>query len=488
MLQPYRTISLYFYLIVVTLVLSFAAASSVVFWQETKINEGRDRNADFHVPTIRHAVAFKEAIFQFETVALEHVTGRTLHSRPEHDESRLLWQHGTGLVYEGRKRLDAIIALQSTFGGPEFARTLDKVGTEVELLEALLEDQVGQNDVVAAPQISKTLHGVILSLHQLEKLHAIAFSETNREIAADIRRRNVIVFPTALIILICGLLGLTYLVGQARSALGRLEEADRALKGLNQDLEQRVEQRTVELRAAQDQLVRKERLAAVGQVTGTVSHELRNPLGAIRSGIDALAKLVGPADQRLTRIVELLDRSERRCDRVIGDLLDFARVRELDRQPTRIDEWLGALLDEQNLPRRVTLRRRLSSRVEVPFDRDRIERALRNVLQNACHAIEAVENDDEAVEHFLTVTTCVRDGWLEISVADTGAGIEPDKRARVFEPLFTTKSFGVGLGLPMVKQTLEQHGGSVQLREAPKRGTEVVLTLPLSETQQGAAA
>ncbi len=486
MLQPYRTISLYFYLIVATLVLSFAGASSVLFWQENKINERRDRNAAFHVPTIRHAVAFKEAVFEFETVALEHVTGTRLHSGSEHNDSRILWQHGIGLIYEVRRRVESIVALQASFGGPEFARTLDKVGAEVELLATALEAPHEQSDAAAARQVSGVLHAVILSLNQLEKLHAIAFWENNRQIAADIRRRNVIVFPTALVILICGLLGLAYLAGQTRSALVRLAETDRALKDLNQNLENRVEQRTAELQATQDQLVRKERLAAVGQVTGTVSHELRNPLGAIRSGIDAMKKLVQPADSILNRIVDLLDRSERRCDRVIGDLLDFARVRELERQPTRIDEWIGALLNEETLPKHVSLRRQLHSDASLAFDRDRIERALRNVIQNACQAMEA--DSDLADDHHLTVATRVTEGLLEISVTDTGVGIEPENRAKVFEPLFSTKSYGVGLGLPMVKQTMEQHGGSIEIREAPGRGTVVVFTLPLTESQQGAAA
>ncbi|MDH3475011.1 MAG: ATP-binding protein, partial [Rhodospirillales bacterium] len=249
------------------------------------------------------------------------------------------------------------------------------------------------------------------------------------------------------------------------------------------------EERTAELREAQDRLVRKERLAAVGQVTGTVSHELRNPLGAIRSGIDAMKKLAEAADPRMARIIALLDRSERRCNRVIADLLDFTRVRELELHPTRVDDWLGALLDEQNLPPQVTLRRQLGSGAELPLDRDRIERALRNVIENACHAMEAAaERDGRAEEHHLTVAARAEEGRLEISVADTGVGIAADERAKVFEPLFSTKSFGVGLGLPMVKQTLEQHGGNVEIRTDLERGTEVVLWLPLSESQRGAAA
>ena len=489
MLHPYRKISLYTYFIVAILVVSFAGASAVLFWQESRISESRDRNAAFHVPTIRHAATVKEALFEFETDTLEHITDTKLHAEGQIDDDHLLWAHGKRLIYTTRKELDSINALQAAFGGGQFDSTLDKIGAEFGVLASSIEAGAERSGTVVLQDISQTLRALILSLNQLEKLHVIAYAELNRLLVSDIRRRNATVFPIAVGILICGLIGLAYLTTQTRNALGRLEEADRALKILNQELEQRVEERTAELREAQDRLVRKERLAAVGQVTGTVSHELRNPLGAIRSGIDAMKKLAEAADPRMARIIALLDRSERRCNRVIADLLDFTRVRELELHPTRVDDWLGALLDEQNLPPQVTLRRQLGSGAELPLDRDRIERALRNVIENACHAMEAAaERDGRAEEHHLTVAARAEEGRLEISVADTGVGIAADERAKVFEPLFSTKSFGVGLGLPMVKQTLEQHGGNVEIRTDLERGTEVVLWLPLSESQRGAAA
>jgi signal transduction histidine kinase len=489
MLHPYRKISLYTYFIVATLVVSFAGASAVLVRQEAKINESGDRNAAFHVPTIRHVADVKEALLEFETHMLEHATDAQLNSGTEDHDDHLLWSHGNRLLYVIRKELDSIIGLQTAFGGAQFDKTLDKFGKEFSVLALSIEAGAEQSDTIQPQDMPETLRALILSLDQLERLHVIAYAQVNRRIESDIRRRNATVYPIAVGILICGLIGLAYLTRQTRNALGRLEEADRALKVFNQDLEQRVEERTAELRGAQDQLVRKERLAAVGQVTGTVSHELRNPLGAIRSGIDAMKKFHESADPRMARIIALLDRSERRCNKVIADLLDFTRVRELELHPTRVDDWLGALLDEQNLPPQVTLRRQLRSGVELPLDRDRIERALRNVIENACHAMEATaERDGGAEEHHLTVATRAAEGRLEISVADTGVGIAADERAKVFEPLFSTKSFGVGLGLPMVKQTLEQHGGSVEIRGNAERGTEVVLWLQLSESQQGAAA
>lgn len=110
----------------------------------------------------------------------------------------------------------------------------------------------------------------------------------------------------------------------------RRKQAEDGLKQLNEELEQRVETRTAELRAAQEELVRKERLAALGQLAGTVSHELRNPLGAMRTSIVAIKRLAHGANPILKSSVEIVDRSITRCDNIIADLLDYSRVRELE--------------------------------------------------------------------------------------------------------------------------------------------------------------
>ena len=178
-----------------------------------------------------------------------------------------------------------------------------------------------------------------------------------------------------------------------------------------------------------------------------------------------------------------------RCDNIIGDLLDYSRLRPLERESTDADDWLASLLDEYQLPSGVTLRRELASDARLTIDDDRLRRALINVIDNACQAMVGPGiNSDGEREHILTVAATEAAGRCEIAIDDTGSGIARDDQKRIFEPLYSTKSFGVGLGLPMVKQIMEQHGGGVRINSEAGHGTEVVLWLPLRASEQGAAA
>jgi PAS domain S-box-containing protein len=260
------------------------------------------------------------------------------------------------------------------------------------------------------------------------------------------------------------------------------------IRRLNEDLEARVEARTAELRAAQEELVRKERLAALGQLTGTVSHELRNPLGAMRTSLAAIRKLARGGDPILERSVEIVDNSITRCDSIIGDLLEYSRVRDLAPVATVVDDWLDTLLDEYDLPPGIVLRRELLAEAELALDRDRLRQVVNNLLDNACQAVTPPDEKASGdAERLITVATRPAGAAVELSVSDTGPGIPPEDAEKVFEPLYSTKAFGVGLGLPLVRQITEQHGGRIEVDRSVKRGTRMVLWLPL-EADLGTAA
>ena len=256
--------------------------------------------------------------------------------------------------------------------------------------------------------------------------------------------------------------------------------AETELARYREHLEELVGERTRKLQKAQGELVRKERLATLGQLTATVSHELRNPLGAMRPSLYIIEKNSDSNDARVQQAIERIDRNIDRCDRIIDELLDFTRITELHLNATRIDEWLELLIDEQLIPADIHVEKNLSLKdVELPIDRDRLRRAVINVVENACHAMLEHEQSLKARKGSrLDIATGSREGRVEIVISDSGPGIPEELREKIFEPLFSTKSFGVGLGMPAVKQIMQQHGGGIEIDTAAGHGTRITLWLP----------
>ena len=238
-----------------------------------------------------------------------------------------------------------------------------------------------------------------------------------------------------------------------------------------------------DLHTAQEDLLRQERLATLGQLTATVSHELRNPLGAMRPSLYIIRKRLPLEDIRLQQAIERVERGITRCDHIIDELLDFTRIDTLHRQPISLDIWLGELLDEQTVPEGISLHRKFAlPEVMLSIDPDRLRRAVINVYDNACQAMTSeVESRPAHLDACLTVTTQATAGRVELTFIDNGPGIPSDVLPKVFEPLFSTKNFGVGLGLPTVKQIMQQHEGGLEIDTEVGRGTRIVLWLPLSQ-------
>ena len=250
------------------------------------------------------------------------------------------------------------------------------------------------------------------------------------------------------------------------------------------ELARRVEERTAELRATQGELVRKERLSALGQLTATMAHELRNPLSAIRNTLFAVKETAASKGIDLERPLTRVERSVARCDRIINDLLDYTRVKELHLAEITPDPWIEEVLSEQRLPAGIALEHHLAADCTIAIDPERVRRVLINLIDNAAQAMP-----EDARERKITVTTAlVDDGHFEFVVADTGGGIPADVLPKVFEPLFSTKSFGTGLGLPMVKQIIEQHGGTITIASEVGKGTQVTVRLKRLAQKKGIAA
>jgi len=289
------------------------------------------------------------------------------------------------------------------------------------------------------------------------------------------RTREGRCFPVELNTRLIDLAGRPAMLGIARDITDR--KRVEAIQARHRDhLEELVRERTEALEDAHQQLLRKERLAALGQLIATVSHEMRNPLGTVRTCFYTLRERLPGDDPDLERILKRADRNIQRCDRIIQELLDYTRAPSLQRQRTDLDRWLHALLDEYELPKGVELDRRFAAGAEVPFDRDRFGRCVLNVVQNAVQAVQ----ESGVRARRVVVGSRLAAANVEIRVADTGPGMDRRQVTRMFEPLFSTKSFGVGLGMPIVRQIMRQHQGGVEVESEPGRGTAVTLWLPLA--------
>ena len=231
-----------------------------------------------------------------------------------------------------------------------------------------------------------------------------------------------------------------------------------------------------ELAKTRQELIDATRLATLGQLTATVSHELRNPLGSIRTAVFSVAEEVRGHTPLVDRALARAERNIIRCDQIIEELLDYTRTKKPEPKLTDIDPWLGKVLDEQNIPQHIGVIRNFNADRKINVDREHLRRCLINLLTNAYQAMK----ETQAAQARLTVETLVEENRLAIHVRDTGRGISPDKMERIFEPLYTTKGFGVGLGLPVVEQLMKQLGGGVTIKSKPQQGTTASLWLPLT--------
>ena len=230
---------------------------------------------------------------------------------------------------------------------------------------------------------------------------------------------------------------------------------------------------------AMDKLSRQDRLAALGQVAGTVSHELRNPLAAIRNSMALIRQLTADKGLGVERAMDRVERNIARCNGIISDLLEFTRKRDLNRMSTAIDGWLAEMLDEHTMVEGVAVVRELSSSGVVALDRDRFRQVMVNLLDNAAQAMTISGwSPTDGRRPTIAVKTEAAGPHVRLSVADNGPGISTENLAKIFEPLFTTKASGVGLGLPTVRTIVEQHGGTIDVESVVDAGTTFVVWLP----------
>jgi signal transduction histidine kinase len=269
----------------------------------------------------------------------------------------------------------------------------------------------------------------------------------------------------------------------------RLQAINEDVTELNRELADNMRK----LRDTQDEMVKRGRLAQLGQLTATVAHELRNPLGAVRTSAYVLARRIKDKGLGVEPQIERINNGVVRCDKIITELLDFSRSSAPILQSRRIDDWLAEAVETQaaKMPASVEFECVLGlGDLEARFDPDRLERVVINLIQNACEAMVGKPDAPIVPQGYqprITVMSKRSARGIDISVADNGPGIPGDILPHIREPLYSTKSFGTGLGLPAVERILEQHGGGFEVETSPGSGACFTFWFPLEPVTSAAA-
>ncbi|MEL7484451.1 MAG: ATP-binding protein, partial [Planctomycetota bacterium] len=233
-----------------------------------------------------------------------------------------------------------------------------------------------------------------------------------------------------------------------------------------------------------------ERLAEIGSMTGGLAHEIKNPLSTIGLNAQLLAEGIQDLDAddteraRLTRRVDALTRETERLRGILTDFLDFAGEKKLSPLPTDLNELVDQLADffhPQADKESIRLRTHAAAGpVVVAVDAPLVKQAVLNLMLNAVQAM--VESEQSQRELILRVDIDPEDSaerFAHIRVIDTGPGMDAATRESVFQPYFTTKAGGTGLGLPTARRIVEEHGGRIELHSEPGKGTEFNLSFPM---------
>jgi signal transduction histidine kinase len=274
---------------------------------------------------------------------------------------------------------------------------------------------------------------------------------------------------------------------ESRDELGQLADGfnhmtreirrrDDEIRAWNSDLQQRVEHRTAELKLAQDQILRTRRLAAIGSLGAGIAHELNNPLTAVAGFISLARKQLGDSSPQSETLKQALEQT-RRVSKIVSDLRQFAEQERTDggrRFP--LEQPVLSALDlyaEEMRKKRIELRRDLKPGLrEAQGDPVQIQQVVAHLVQNAIAAMP------EGGELRIALTDVAGDA-LKLTVSDSGKGIPPEMRERIFDPFFSTKDkAGVGLGLSISHSIVEAHHGRILVDSIEGRGATFTVVLP----------
>ncbi len=260
------------------------------------------------------------------------------------------------------------------------------------------------------------------------------------------------------------------------------KKAENRIQNQNVLLENAVEAKQKEMELLMERLIRQEKLAAIGKISANIAHELRNPLSMIEQSIFFLNRLLeqnrleflGP---KVKKHLDLIKKNIDDSERVISDLLQSTKIKPLEKEQANLGSIILEAIDRCQVEKNIKLNINLNPE---PFliwvDPFQIRQLVANLLNNSAQAISK--------QGIITITAKLdsRNKKYFFNIKDNGSGISSENLSKVFEPLFTSKSQGIGLGLSICKQIVENHGGTITMTSKTGKGTSVKIELPYETT------
>ncbi len=252
-----------------------------------------------------------------------------------------------------------------------------------------------------------------------------------------------------------------------------LNEMSVQLRDARDHLEEKVRERTDELLSTSRKLHRSERLAFLGKLAGSVTHELRNPLAVLKNAVFFLGmKFKENSDEKVTKYVVMMKKELSFINSIIDDIMGFARTKAPLLRDTDVKDVVENALSTINVPDLIEVRKEYESDLPlVRIDSNQFMHAVVNITNNAIMAMSG--------NGILTLGVKKQGNTVCVEVGDTGSGIPPEEKDLIFEPLYTSKPKGTGLGLPISKMMIENQGGKIEFESQSGRGTVFKIFLPM---------
>lgn len=244
-------------------------------------------------------------------------------------------------------------------------------------------------------------------------------------------------------------------------------------------------QKLKENRSLEERLREIEHLAGLGQLSRGIAHEIRNPLNFINLGIEYIAGKYSPNEkndkEKFYTLIDGIKQEIQRLNKLVNDFLDYSKPLKLNIKEVKIDKLIEEVItliwakaESEGIE---IIREYNHNDVEIKVDPDLFKSCILNIITNAFHAIES-KHRDSTYKGILVIKTGAQNSNFVLSIKDNGIGVSQENLPKIFEPFFSTKQTGLGLGLPMTKRVIEEHGGKVEFISSYGNGSEVRLIIP----------